>query len=156
MKKIFFALFFLFNFVFANCDMEQTIDEMTDKPRYMMICSNMDVGIRVAIFHKNKTLEIQEEGMHAAIDLLNEEKFKAESIEGSQEFQTIEIRVDKNKSFLSEGLIYDEEGDILSLYFNKEQQKQIINGNTLIVRYMTTNNRLNTQKIDISGFKKFK
>lgn len=156
MKKIFFALFFLFNFVFANCDMKQTIDEMTDKPVYVMFCSNMDAGIRVAIFPKNKTLEIQEDRLGAIIDLsLSGEKFKAESIEGSREFQTIEIRVDKNKSFLSEGLIYDE-GSMISLRFNKEQQKQIINGNTLMFRYKTINNRLETQKIDISGFKKFK
>lgn len=156
MKKICFALFFLFSFVFANCDMEQRIDEMTDKPVYMMICSNMDAGIRVAIFPKNKTLEIQEDGLGAIIDLLlSGEKFKVESIEGSRERQTMEIRVDKNKSFLLEGLIYDE-GSMISLRFNKEQQKQIINGNTLMFRYKTTNNRVNTQKIDISGFKKFR
>ena len=155
MKKIFFELFFLFNFVFANCDMKQTIDEMTDKPRYMMVCSNMDAGIRVAIFPKNKTLEIQEDELGVIIDLLNGGKFKVESMDGLKGFQTIEIRVDKNKSFLSEGWI-DDVGDMILLRFNKEQQKQIINGNTLIVRYTTTNNRLNTQKIDISGFKKFK
>nr|DAP93733.1 MAG TPA: hypothetical protein [Caudoviricetes sp.] len=155
MKKIFFALFFLFNFVFANCDMKQRIDEMTDKPVYIMVCSNMDTGIRVAIFPKNKTLEIQEDELDVVIDLLNGGKFKAESIEGLREFQTIEIRIDKNKSFLSEGWI-DDVGDMILLRFNKEQQKQIINGDALIVRYTTTNNRLNTQKIDISGFKKFK
>lgn len=155
MKKIFFALFFLFNFVFANCDMKQKVDEMTDKPVYIMVCSNMDAGIRVAIFPKNKTLEIQEDELDVVIDLLNGGKFKAESIEGLREFQTIEIRIDKNKSFLSEGWI-DDMGDMILLRFNKEQQKQIINGNTLIVRYMTTKNSLETQKIDISGFKKFK
>lgn len=156
MRRIFFALFFLFNFVFANCDMKQTIDEMTDKPVYMMVCSNMDAGIRVVIFPKNKTLEIQEDELGVIIDLLlSGEKFKVESIEGLRERQTIEIRVDKNKSFLLEGFIYDG-GSMISLRFNKEQQKQIINGNTLIVRYMTTSNRLNIQKIDISGFKKFK
>ena len=155
MKKIFFALFFLFNFVFANCDMKQRIDEMTDKPVYIMVCSNMDAGIRIAIFPKNKTLEIQEDELGVVIDLLNGEKFKVESMDGLKGFQTIEIRVDKNKSFLSEGWI-DDVGDMILLRFNKEQQKQIINGNTLIVRYTTTNNRLNTQKIDISGFKKFK
>lgn len=156
MKKIFFALFFLFNFVFANCDMKQRIDEMTDKPIYIMVCSNMDVGISVAIFPKNKTLEIQEDELGVIIDLLlSGEKFKVESIEGLRERQTIEIRVDKNKSFLLEGFIYDE-GSMISLRFNKEQQKQIINGNTLMARYTTTNNRINTQKIDISGLKKFK
>ena len=155
MKKIFFALFFLFNFVFANCDMKQRIDEMTDKPVYIMVCSNMDAGIRIAIFPKNKTLEIQEDELGVVIDLLNGEKFKVESMDGLKGFQTIEIRVDKNKSFLSEGWI-DDVGDMILLRFNKEQQKLIINGNTLIVRYTTTNNRLNTQKIDISGFKKFK
>ena len=155
MKKIFFAVFFLFNFVFANCDIKQKVDEMTDKPVYMMICSNMGNGIRVAIFPKNKTLEIQEDGLGVIIDLLNGEKFKVESIEELRGFQAIEIRIDKNKSFLSEGWI-DDAGDMIFLRFNKEQQKQIINGNTLIVRYTTTNNRLNTQKIDISGFKEFK
>ena len=120
-----------------------------------MVCSNMDTGIRVAIFPKNKTLEIQEDELDVVIDLLNGGKFKAESIEGLREFQTIEIRIDKNKSFLSEGWI-DDVGDMILLRFNKEQQKQIINGDALIVRYTTTNNRLNTQKIDISGFKKFK
>lgn len=155
MKKIFFALFFLFNFVFANCDMKQKIDEMTDKPEYMMSCDNTDVGIRVAIFPKNKTLEIQEDELGVIIGLLNGEKFKVKSIEELRGFQTIEIRIDKNKSFLLGGFIYDE-GDMIFLYFNKEQQKQIINGNTLIVRYTTTKNSLETQKIDISGFKKFK
>lgn len=155
MKRIFFALFFLFNFVFANCDMKQRIDEMTDKPVYMMACSNMDAGIRVAIFPKNKTLEIQEDELGVIIGLLNGEKFKVKSIEELRGFQTIEIRIDKNKSFLSEGWI-DDVGDMISLRFNKERQKQIINGNTLIVRYMTTKNSLETQKIDISGFKKFK
>ena len=156
MKKIFFAVFFLFNFVFANCDIKQKVDEMTDKPIYMMFCSNMDAGISVVIFPKNKTLEIQEDELGVIIDLLlSGEKFKVESIEGSRERQTIEIRVDKNKSFLLEGFIYDE-GRMISLRFNKERQKQIINGNTLMVRYMTTKNLIETQKIDISGFKKFK
>ena len=155
MKKRFFVLFFLFNFVFANCDMKQRVDEMTDKKEYMIACNNMDIGIGVAIFPRKKTLEVQEYKLHVVIGLFNGEKFKVESMDGSQGFQTIEIRIDKNEYFLSEGRI-DEVGDMISLDFNKEQQKQIINGNTLIVRYTTTNNRLNTQKIDISGFKKFK
>ena len=155
MKKIFFVLFFLFNFVFANCDMKQRIDEMTDKQEYMIACNDMDIGIGVAIFPRKKTLEVQEDKLHVAIGLFNGEKFKVKSMDGSQGLQTIEIRIDKNEYFLSEGWINDE-GNVISLHFDRQQQKQIINGNTLIVRYTTTNNRLNTQKIDISGFKKFK
>ena len=155
MKKYFFLIFFTFNFVFANCYMGQWTDEMTDELNYIIRCEELDNDIGVAIFPRKKTLEVQEDKLHVAIGLFNGEKFKVKSMDGSQGLQTIEIRIDKNEYFLSEGWINDG-GNVISLHFDRQQQKQIINGNTLMVRYTTTNNRLNTQKIDISGFKKFK
>ena len=155
MKKYFFLIFFTFNFVFANCYMGQWTDEMTDELNYIIRCEELDNDIAIALLPKDKKLKIQEHRMSILVDFLNEEKIFVEPNEDIRELQTIEVRVDKNKFFRPKISIY-EDGGLIIFDLNKEQQKQIIDGKNLLLRYWDSKKMVKTQKIDISDLKKFK
>ena len=128
---------------------------MTDELNYIIRCEELDNDIAITLLPKDKKLKIQEHRMSILVDFLNEEKIFVEPNEDIRELQTIEVRVDKNKFFRPKISIY-EDGGLIIFVLNKEQQKQIIDGKNLLLRYWNSKKMVKTQKIDISDLKKFK
>ncbi|WP_298833536.1 hypothetical protein [uncultured Campylobacter sp.] len=153
MKKIALILCMTLNFVFAECKLYESADEMTDEKFHWTSCGSETFNINV--FHMKKEIRPQKTNMYIIISD-NIEGFLVERTKGNFGYQTIRIRIDKNKFF-------DVDADIMSGYYGKntrasffispDQQKQLIEGKKILVRYITRQNKVNTESIDISTIK---
>lgn len=153
MKKIALVLCVMLNFVFAECKLYASADKMTDEKFHWTNCGSEPFNIN--IFHMRKELRPQKTDMYIIISD-NIEGFLVERTKGNFGYQAIRIRIDKNKFF-------DVDAEIMSGYYGKntrasffispDQQKQLIEGKKILVRYISGQNRVSTESIDISTIK---
>ena len=153
MKKIALVLCVMLNFVFAECKLYESADEMTDEKFHWTSCG--DETFNINVFHMKKEIRPQKTNMYIIISD-NIDGFFVERTKGNFGYQIIRIRIDKNQFF-------DVDAEIMSGYYGKNtrasffispaQQKQLMEGKKILVRYITGQNRVSTESIDISTIK---
>lgn len=153
MKKIALILCVMLNFVFAECKLYESVDEMTDKKFYWTKCG--DETFNIGVFHMSKEIRPLKSNIYIIMSD-NIDGFFAEYKKGNFEYQKISIRIDKNKFFnvnaeISSG--YYGKNTNVSFFVSPAQQKQLIEGKKILVRYITGQNKVSTESIDISTIK---
>ena len=153
MKKIALVLCVMLNFVFAECKLYESADKMTDEKFHWTSCG--DETFNINVFHMKKEIRPQKTNMYIIISD-NIDGFLVEYTRGNFGHQIIRIRIDKNQFF-------DVDAEIMSGYYGKNtrasffispaQQKQLMDGKKILVRYITGQNGVSTESIDISTIK---
>ena len=153
MKKIALVLCVMLNFVFAECKLYESADKMTDEKFHWTSCG--DETFNINVFHMKKEIRPQKTNMYIIISD-NIDGFLVEYTRGTFGHQIIRIRIDKNQFF-------DVDAEIMSGYYGKntrasffispDQQKQLMQGKKILVRYITGQNAVSTESIDISTIK---
>ena len=153
MKKIALILCVMLNFVFAECKLYESADKMTDEKFHWTSCG--DETFNINVFHMKKEIRPQKTNMYIIISD-NIDGFLVEYTRGNFGHQIIRIRIDKNQFFDVDAEIMSEyygKNTRASFFINPDQQKQLMEGKKILVRYITGQNGVSTESIDISTIK---